>query len=95
MGQLRTRGCNITYMGERSEQIVFARSWEGDSLSAVFKSNEIWDPAVHGERRSGNQRRARDTSTSEQISWFDDRRLGLGRRWDDWRRPQRTEDTQS
>ncbi|HWJ04203.1 MAG TPA: hypothetical protein VNS57_00250 [Steroidobacteraceae bacterium] len=43
---------------------------------------------MHGERRSGQQRRAVDARTSDNISWYDDRRLGLGRRWDDWRRPQ-------
>lgn len=62
-------------------------------MSAVFKTNEIWDPAVHGERRSGQQRRAVDARNSDNISWYDDRRLGLGRRWDDWRRPQAAQDT--
>jgi hypothetical protein len=60
------------------------------ALAAVLESYVVWDPAVHGERRSGVSRR-RTSIDGDRIAWFDDRRLGLGRRWSDWRRPRPAE----
>ena len=39
------------------------------------------------ERRSGLERRRLDASEPVNVFRPDDRRLGLGRRWEDWRRP--------
>ena len=57
-------------------------------MAAVLKASfEEWNPLVHGERRSGVQRR-RDVHVSLEDPYrTDDRRFGLGRRWEDWCRP--------
>lgn len=60
----------------------------GYRVSAVFRTQEVWNPAVHGERRRGQRRRADSMDPTGKVCWYDDRRLGLGRRWDDWRRPE-------
>ena len=39
------------------------------------------------ERRSGCPRRRAEPTDLVDVFRPDDRRLGLGRRWDDWRRP--------
>jgi hypothetical protein len=39
------------------------------------------------ERRSGGERRRLESSELVNVFRPDDRRLGLGRRWEDWCRP--------
>ena len=57
-------------------------SWNGSRVS--LPTHEFAHPI---ERRSGLERR--QTQPVELVNVFrpDDRRLGLGRRWDDWRHP--------
>ena len=43
--------------------------------------------AVPTDRRSDHRRRRAEPTELEDVFRPDDRRLGLGRRWEDWRRP--------
>jgi hypothetical protein len=47
-------------------------------------SVEEWDPRIHGERRRAASRRRNAADTPDGSHPSDDRRFGLGRRWEDW-----------
>lgn len=46
-----------------------------------------WDVATRGDRRSDNPQRKPVGPATAKVAHLHDRRLGLGRRWEDWCRP--------
>jgi len=89
----RPTRAEITRLGEGPGCGIFGPRHRGSSeLSANRPYRERWDPAVHPERRGGVPRRhsAGDAFHAWRQTVLTDRRLGPGRRWDDWRRQARS-----
>jgi hypothetical protein len=56
-------------------------------MAANFDFTPIWNVADQGDRRLGMRQRVPENPGTSSLKVRHDRRLGLGRRWADWRRP--------
>lgn len=56
-------------------------------MSANLHFMPTWDVASQGDRRNGARQRKPIDPAIANVYFLHDRRLGLGRRWEDWCRP--------